>query len=135
MGSGAFMQVYNSTGDTATIWITNVSCFYQNGEEGSNLQAFNGAIIGPGKLFPPNPVYIEAKGSGGCWFTPSHFNLGWEGREPTISVGSGDWVHSEVPGIGIQIVQGRDHPQAKIIATLYKPGSPEAAEFEKPAAT
>lgn len=133
MGSGAYMQVFNSTTHNVTIWITNINCMHDGGAEGSNLQVFNGAEIRPGQLFPPHRQYIEADGSGGCWFVASYFNLGWAGREATISVSSGRWDRHDVPGIAIKIDQ--DTPQATITGTLYIPGSPEAAEFEEPAAT
>lgn len=134
MGSGAYMQVFNSTPHNVIIWITNIFCMHDGGREGSNLQIFNGAEIRPGQLFPPHRQYIEADGSGGCWFLASSFNLGWEGREATISVSSGRWDHHDVPGIAIKI-DHKDEPQASIIGTVYIPGSPEAAEFEESAAS
>lgn len=129
-GSGAFMRVHNSTAVTITIWITNVHCMYDHGEEGSNLHIFNGAEIPPGEWYPGHRQYIEANGSGGCWFTPSSFNLGWAGREATIEVSSGNWGHRDVPGIAIEIEDGE---QANIHAWFYEPDSAEGAKFEKPA--
>ena len=79
MGSGALMTVHHALEiEPAAIvtWIQDVKCMFDGGLEGSNLQAFENAVIQPGSAWPPNgPQYIEAIGSGDCKLEWSGFTL------------------------------------------------------------
>lgn len=79
MGSGAFMRVHHALEDEyapIVTWIKDVECMYDGGLEGSNLQAFENAVIPHDSAWPPNgPQYIEAIGSGSCAEKWSGFTL------------------------------------------------------------
>jgi hypothetical protein len=77
MGFGAFMWVHNVRNDDVLLLISDVECMYDNGSEGSNLEAFNDVIVGAKQYVPSGSgsQYIEAKNSGGCWGVTSKFTL------------------------------------------------------------
>ena len=76
MGQGAFMTVENKSKTPIMLFINSVNCMYDNGEQGSNLQAFNSVIVGPGQQAPASgKQYIEDKDSGSCAFETATFTL------------------------------------------------------------
>jgi hypothetical protein len=108
------MKVINSTQSSAATTISNVSCMYENGEQGSNLQQFN-ATIGAGQTL--GPIYIESIGSGGCYFEYSYFNLNWNNNAVTINAADSDYTSNQAPGIAVAI--DNSGKQSNVVVTLY----------------
>jgi hypothetical protein len=73
MGYGAQMSVTSNRTEALRTFITDVNCMYDNGDEGSDLSVFNNAVINSKSTL--GPQYIEAKGSGSCFFESSNFSL------------------------------------------------------------
>jgi hypothetical protein len=76
MGQGAFMTVENKSKTPIMLFVNGVSCMYDNGEQGSNLQTFNSVEVDPGQQVPSSgKQYIEDKDSGTCAFDTATFTL------------------------------------------------------------
>jgi hypothetical protein len=76
MGFGAYMTLNNITDKQIKTYVHDVVCMYQDGNEGSQLQEFNGQIVDPDSSWPSGQgVYIEADGGGSCALQPSSFVL------------------------------------------------------------
>jgi hypothetical protein len=77
MGAGAYMTLQNLTEDQIKTYVHDVVCMYQNGQEGSELQEFNGQLVQPDSNWPDSGqgVYIEADASGTCALQASQFQL------------------------------------------------------------
>lgn len=76
MGYGAYFNVQNNRTNPLRLFVTNVNCMYDNGDEGSNLSLFNNAVVAAKAALPASGgQYIEVKASGGCAFQSSTFNL------------------------------------------------------------
>lgn len=76
MGYGAFFKVQNNRSRPLRLFVTDVNCMYDNGDQGSNLSLFNNATVpGSGALPSDGTQYIEVNASGGCFFQTSTFHL------------------------------------------------------------
>ncbi|GGT21816.1 hypothetical protein GCM10010271_26430 [Streptomyces kurssanovii] len=76
MGNSANMKVVNVSNLALQTFVTDVECMYDNGQEGSNLSAFNDTNIGPGVAYPSDTgQFIETKNSGSCFGVTSTFDL------------------------------------------------------------
>ena len=65
MGYGAYMNVTNNNAADVRLYIHGIVCMYNNGEEGSNLNYFNGLEVVSGQTEPGGKgQYIEAIASG-----------------------------------------------------------------------
>src|SRR2546421_5584843 len=96
MGYGAFLNVQNNRSAAVQLFITNVECMFDNGEEGSNLSLFNNADVPPGGALPGGKgQYIEAKASGGCFFDASTFNLKVEDAANHAIIGEADFNEND----------------------------------------
>jgi hypothetical protein len=98
MGYGAFMRVTNNRKTDIQLFVTNVQCMYDNGEEGSNLSLFNNAIVPASQALPVpggNGQYIEVKASGGCFFETSTFNLKVEDVVNHVEIGEADFSEDD----------------------------------------
>ncbi|MFP2904151.1 hypothetical protein ACLESD_03570 [Pyxidicoccus sp. 3LFB2] len=70
------MTVTNNRSTPIRLFVTDVECMYDNGDDGSNLSTFNNAVVGANASLPTSgSQYIEAKNSGGCWGADSTFTL------------------------------------------------------------
>lgn len=73
MGYGAYVTINNPSSQTFTTQVSNVSCMYDDGDQGSNPSELGGQTILANSSF--GPQYVEAKASGGCFFDASTFNI------------------------------------------------------------
>ncbi|MDB4948815.1 MAG: hypothetical protein JWM27_1464 [Gemmatimonadetes bacterium] len=130
MGYGAYMTINNTTASPVTTLVNNVTCMFDNGQEGSNLSLFNNATIPVGQRLPAGKgQYIEAKASGSCALDTSYFTVQLtSGASVKFSEHSNNYHGKSVPGMGVNI--NNSGKQAVITLTLYTLGSAEAAEFE-----
>ena len=97
MGYGAFLNVVNNRPQPLRLFITNVNCMYDHGDEGSNLSLFNNAVVGPQSALPVSGTqYIEVKASGSCAFQSSTFNLKVTDDSNGAIIGEADFVESDV---------------------------------------
>lgn len=126
MGYGAYMRIVNDSSKTVTTNITNQNCMYDNGQEGSNLSFFNNLSIGPGVKEPASGgQYIEAKGSGSCFFESSTFTLVIKGLNSSNASANfvdsnQNWSCSGQPSnVNVNINNSGD--QASIVVTLSDP--------------
>jgi hypothetical protein len=88
VGYGAFMHMTNNRSKPVLIFITDVDCMYDGGDEGSNLSLFNNAQIAGGTSLPAGgDQYIEAKASGSCAFNPSTFTVKVEDADTKTIIG------------------------------------------------
>ncbi|HEY0021016.1 MAG TPA: hypothetical protein VGC13_32240 [Longimicrobium sp.] len=124
------MRIKNLRSTPATTTIANVTCYYDHGEEGSNLSIFNDAVIAPGGSFPPGgPQYIETKRSGTCATASSLFDLGVKGGSVVrVQELQGNYIISSAPGISMSFNNGGS--PATILITLFDGSSAEAAQSE-----
>jgi hypothetical protein len=89
MGYGAYMNVINDRSAAIQLFITDVNCMFDGGEEGSNLSLFNNALVKASSSLPESGnQYIEAKNSGGCFGADSTFTLKVEDAENHAIIGS-----------------------------------------------
>ena len=72
--TGAIMTVINQMPSPITLGISNVECMYENDEDGSNLNLFNGAIVDPRSQLE---YYIEDCDKLLCWFQQSQFTISY----------------------------------------------------------
>src|SRR4051794_6604614 len=76
MGYGAFMHVTNNRSTPIQLFVTDVTCVYDNGDQGSDLSLFNNTTVGATSSLPGSGnQYIEARNSGDCFLAPSNFTL------------------------------------------------------------
>jgi uncharacterized protein YjbI with pentapeptide repeats len=76
MGTGAYMKITNNSSQAVTVTVTDVTCMYDHGTNGSNLSLFNNATIPAGEALPGgSPQYIESKSSDECAFETTNFSL------------------------------------------------------------
>jgi hypothetical protein len=93
MGFGAYMKVTNNNPADVRLYIHGIVCMYNGGEEGSDLNYFNGLEVVSGETQPPEGEgeYIEAIASGQCVAEMSTFTIDvneitGNGQEPIGSV-------------------------------------------------
>ncbi len=91
MGTGALMTLTNQTTSTLTSNLSAITCMYQHGQDGSQLQEFNGMQVQPGAASAA--IYIEDDGNviGSCDLHQSHFTLDLLGQALSFDVGSGKY--------------------------------------------
>jgi hypothetical protein len=53
MGYGAYMKVTNNNPSDVRLYVHSIVCMYNGGEEGSNLNYFNGLEVVSGETQPP----------------------------------------------------------------------------------
>ncbi|HTZ45078.1 MAG TPA: hypothetical protein VMB79_14560 [Jatrophihabitans sp.] len=95
MGYGAYLNVQNNRSEALRLFVTNVNCMYDNGDEGSNLSLFNNAVVQPNSALPASGgQYIEVKASGSCAFETSTFNLKITDDTNNAIIGEADFVES-----------------------------------------
>jgi hypothetical protein len=78
MGQGAYMTVENQKKTAIKLFINNVNCMYDNGQQGSNLQTFNSVTVEAESSLPAKGQqgqYIEDVDSGACAFETATFTL------------------------------------------------------------
>lgn len=128
MGYGAFLQVVNNRGGQVLVFVTDVDCMYDNGDEGSNLSLFNDAKIEAGAKLPAGSgQYIEAKGSGSCFFTTSTFTLKVEDAGTSTIIGrvafsdsSQNWTYDNDNPDVLDVYCNNSGAQARIVVTVEK---------------
>lgn len=139
MGQGAFLTVVNATDSTITTSVSAITCFYDNGQDGSDFTPFKNRHI-PGRTSLP-AQYIEARASGDCAAKTSSFYFNFSaGRYMQIQqVNNAYRRGSGTAGIEHHFVRRGD--QFHITLKLLDLKSAEAAQFpafeledEKPAA-
>lgn len=95
MGFGAFVTVQNNRQESIAIYVIDVNCMYDQGDQGSNLSLFNDATLTAGTALPASGrQYIEAKASGSCFFDPSNFTFKIEGSTGTV-IGNAVFTESQ----------------------------------------
>jgi hypothetical protein len=83
------MNVINDRSAAIQLFITDVNCMFDDGDEGSNLSLFNNALVKASSSLPESgSQYIEAKNSGGCFGADSTFTLKVEDAENHAIIGS-----------------------------------------------
>lgn len=88
MGYGAYMTVKNNRSGAIHLYITDVQCMYDDGDEGSNLSLFNNAVVNGGAQLPSGSgQYIEAKASGSCFLDDSTFTVKIEDNSNSAIIG------------------------------------------------
>lgn len=88
MGYGAYMTVKNNRSGAIHLYITDVQCMYDGGDEGSDLSLFNNAVVNGGAQLPGGSgQYIEAKASGSCFFDDSKFTVKIEDNSNEAIIG------------------------------------------------
>jgi len=95
MGYGAFMKILNQRSEDIKTYVINVECMYDQGAEGSNLSLFNDAVIDNNSSLPSgggHGQYVEAKGSGGCFFDDSTFSIKIEDATNSVIIGQVDFT-------------------------------------------
>ncbi|CAM2006710.1 hypothetical protein [Acanthopleuribacter pedis] len=83
MGKGALMVALNLDTRAHGSTISDTKCMYTDGDQGSMLNLFDNAELGPMSAVPAlgqSPAYIEAKGGGSCALQQSHFQLNFSGE-------------------------------------------------------
>lgn len=96
MGYGAYFAVQNNRGQALRLFVTNVNCMYDNGDEGSNLSLFNNAVVPVSGTLPSTGTqYIEVNASGACFFEASTFNLKVTNNDTGAIIGEADFVESD----------------------------------------
>ena len=78
MGQGAQMSVTNNRKDAVTVFVSSLNCMYDNGQQNSNLQVFNNAVIAGGASVPASGTqYIEDDDdvTSGCGWETATFTL------------------------------------------------------------
>jgi hypothetical protein len=87
MGTGATMTVSNQTNAIFTTTLSNLNCMYENGDDGSALQVFQGLGV-PAYSTSPSQ-YIEADGSfPSCSFSQSSFQINYLNGSLGINLGT-----------------------------------------------
>ena len=95
MGYGAFMSATNNRSAAIKTFVTDVSCMYENGGDGSHLEYFDNLLIGAGSRYPDSGrIYIEAKNSGSCFFESAHFKLNVTDNSNGAIIGTVSFVDS-----------------------------------------
>jgi hypothetical protein len=126
MGYGAFMNVVNNRSEPVLLFVTDVDCMFDNGDQGSNLSLFNNAKIAEGSSLPPGGTeYIEAKASGGCFLADSKFTLKVEDSATQTIIGhvafddsGGNWTYSNDNEDVIDVYCNNSGDQARITVTV-----------------
>jgi hypothetical protein len=96
MGYGAYLNVQNNRSQALRLFVTDVTCMYDNGDEGSNLSLFNNAVVGAGAALPATgSQYIEVKASGSCFFDDSTFHLKVTDDANGAIIGEADFDESD----------------------------------------
>lgn len=96
MGYGAYMHVTNDRSTPIHLFVTDVTCVYDNGTDGSDLSLFNNAIVPASSQLPGSGnQYIEARNSGDCFLVPSYFTLKVEDQGNDAIIGSVVFMESD----------------------------------------
>jgi hypothetical protein len=126
MGYGAFMNVINNRSEPILLFITDVACMYDNGDQGSNLSLFNNAKVATTSSLPPGGTqYIEAKASGGCAFSDSTFTVKVEDSSTQTIIGhvafddpGQNWTYRNDNEDVIDVYCNNSGDQARITVTV-----------------
>jgi hypothetical protein len=131
MGYGAALTVVNKLSQPVRLFVTDVQCMFDNGDQGSRLASlFNNAVVPAGWAFPSmDGQYIEEDGSGDCFTKYSTFDLKvYEEPEGSDSVYVGSatikeyegnyWQESNTNDQVIQVTISNDSPQARIVVGI-----------------
>lgn len=127
MGYGAFMNVVNNRSEPILLFITDVACMFDNGDEGSNLSLFNNAKVAGESSLPAGggTQYIEAKASGSCFFNDSTFTVKVENSGTQTIIGhvaftdSGqNWTYKNDNEDVIDVYCNNSGDQARITVTV-----------------
>ncbi|QGN31675.1 hypothetical protein [Microlunatus sp. Gsoil 973] len=96
MGYGAFFNVQNNRSQSLRLFVTDVQCMYDNGDQGSNLSLFNNAVVSGKSALPASGTqYIEVKASGGCFFQTSTFHLKVTDDANGAIIGEADFLEDD----------------------------------------
>lgn len=97
MGNSANMAIQTDNQHEVQTFVTNLNCFYDGGEYGSNPSVFNGARITPaGSPFPSAAGQnIQAKNSGECFGADSTMNLKINDYNTNQEIGEVDFVEND----------------------------------------
>lgn len=128
MGYGAFMKVVNNRTASLLLFITDVDCMYDNGDDGSHLDRFNNAKVPGGGSCPADgTTYIEAKASGSCFFDDSKFTVKIEDADTQTIIGrvaftdsSQHWNYSNDNPDVIDVNCNNSGDQARITITVER---------------
>jgi hypothetical protein len=128
MGYGAFMNIQNNRSEPIQTFLTNVSCMFDGGTQGSNLSLFNNATIPPHSSLPQGwNQYIEVDATGGCFFaSQSTFNIKIEDATNHAIIGEVDFIeydntyeaHTNTNPDVIDALVENNKPQARIEITV-----------------
>lgn len=134
MGYGAYMNVVNDTSTPLLLFITDVNCMYDGGGSPSNLSLFNNATVaGNAQLPGGDGQFIEAKGSGSCFFETSTFTLkvtvdagGALVGNVAFSDGNHDWNYNNSNSSSINAYVNNSGSNAVITITVASTASTES---------
>ena len=126
MGYGAYVNVVNNRTSPLLLFVTDVDCMYDNGDAGSHLNYFNDAKVPATSALPPSgTTYIEAKGSGSCFFTDSTFTVKVEDADTRTIIGhvaftdsNHDWDYTNDNADVIDVDCNNSGDQARIEITV-----------------
>jgi hypothetical protein len=79
------LALQNNTSEVYTCAVTSSTCMLDNGDEGSNLQAFQNLTLNPQNLVPQPAQCVKADNNGGCAIWPSSFQLTFTSADKTMS--------------------------------------------------
>jgi hypothetical protein len=141
MGYGAGFSVTNDRPSSVRLFVKNVNCMYDKGDQGSRLASlFNNAVVQPSHSLPDSgSQYIEEDGSGWCAFDTSAFDLEiheeYDGSSDligtaTIKEARGKyWQDSNTNDDVIQVMINNSSPQAHIEVTISNAGGAESTDL------
>jgi hypothetical protein len=126
MGYGAFLSVVNNRTASVRLFITDVKCMYDRGDQGSNLSLFDDGLVPANSSLPTNgSEYIEAKSSGSCFFDPSQFTVKVEDADTKTIIGhvaftdsASNWSYSNDNEDVIDVYCNNSGDQARIRLTV-----------------
>jgi hypothetical protein len=127
MGYGAYMNVTNNNAADVRLYIHSIVCMYNNNEEGSNLNYFNGLEVVSGETEPGGKgQYIEAIASGTCippivsTFTLDVNEIAGNGQQPLGSVLISESLNTyyDNPTGSVETVIDNEGDQATINVTV-----------------
>jgi hypothetical protein len=126
MGYGAYMNVTNNNAADVRLYVHSIVCMYNNGEEGSNLNYFNGLEVVSGQTEPGGQgQYIEAIASEQCITQTSTFTLDvneitGDGQQPLGSLVISEQFNKyyDNPTGSVEAVVDNDGDQATINVTV-----------------
>jgi hypothetical protein len=126
MGYGAYVNVTNNNAADVRLYVHSIVCMYNGGDEGSNLNYFNGLEVVSGQTEPGGQgQYIEAIASEQCFTQTSTFTLDvneitGDGQQPLGSLVISEQFNKyyDNPTGSVEAVVDNDGDQATINVTV-----------------